>query len=309
MARIRMPADIERDDPILAGLTARQLLIIGVPALAVWGAGAVLYPWVPLPVLAVLAVPLVGAAVAAALVRRDGLSLDRLAVAAWRYLRAAKRRTAHPVPTASIPSWIGARATPLPAPLDLPLQAIGDDGTIDLGEHGVAVILSCSTVNFGLRTPEEQAALVSGFASYLNSLATPAQFVVRAESVRLDPLIAALDHAAPGLPHPALERAAGDHAAYLAELAESRELLYRQVLMVLRAPASQGRQAVATVRRRADDAARALAGAGTTATVLDGARVAAVLDSAAAPFDATPPGEELASADEVITGAPSGEEA
>ncbi|GAA1748558.1 PrgI family protein [Streptomonospora arabica] len=302
MARVRMPADIERDDKLLAGLSARQLLIIGVPGLGLWVLWSGLGGAVPLPVFGAVAIPVMGAAIATALVRRDGLSLDRLLAAAWRFARSPKRRaTRTGTPAPEVPSWITAHPDPFPAPLDLPVEAIGDDGVIDLGNQGAAVILSCSTVNFSLRTEQEQDALVSGFASYLNSLSTPVQILVRAESVRLDPLVAALDEAAPALPHPALEQAAREHADYLADLAESRDLLYRHVLLVLREPSGNGRQAAATLQRRAEDAARALAAAGSNATVLDGPQAAAVLASSTNPAGSAPP-EGLAAPDAVITG-------
>ncbi|KIH97595.1 hypothetical protein LP52_17900 [Streptomonospora alba] len=303
MVRARMPADIEREDTLLANLTARQLLIIATPALALWGLWSAVGDLVALPVVGAVAVPVMGAAVVAALVRRDGLSLDRLLVAAVGFLRSPKRRSTTAPAAAEVPSWISARPGPLPAPLELPVAAIGDDGVIDLGEHGAALILDCSTVNVGLRTEEERAALVAGFASYLNSLATPVQILVRAESVRLDPLVAALDATAPDLPHPALEQAAREHADYLSDLAASHTLLYRRVLLVLREASGTARQQAATLKRRADDAARALAGAGSTATPLDGGAAAAVLAAAA---DPTRTGgvapEDLASPDAVIAG-------
>ncbi|MDA0565154.1 PrgI family protein [Streptomonospora sp. S1-112] len=303
MARVRMPADIEREDRILAGLSARQLLIIGLPGIGVWAVWTALRDVVPLPVLAAVAVPLMGAAVAAALVRRDGLNLNQFLFAALRFHRSPKRRaTTAAEDAAEVPSWVSARPDPLPAPLALPLESIGDSGVIDLGEHGCAVVLSCSTVNFALRTPEEQASLVAGFAAYLNSLSAPVQVLIRAESVRLDPLIAAVDEAAPALPHPALERAARDHADYLADLGRTRDLLYRRVLVVLREPGGTGRHGAATLLRRAEDATRALAAAGSTAAVLPGADAAAVLATAADPARAAAPPEGLAPPDAIITG-------
>ncbi|GAB3474789.1 PrgI family protein [Nocardiopsis coralliicola] len=302
--RVRMPADVERDDTILAGLTARQLLIIGIPLLAIGGAVSVLIDVVPLPALAAGAVPLAGAAVAAALVRRDGLTLDRLAAAALSFRQSPRHRATHPGPPPEVPSWVTAgTVSELPAPLELPVRAISDDGVIDLAEHGAALLMQCSTVNFALRTDAEQAALINGFSAFLNSLQGPVQVVMRAEAVRLDPLVAALDQAVPHLPHPALARAAADHADYLAALGERRDLLSRQVLLVLREPSGSGRQGAATLRRRAEDAARALAAAGTTATPLDGPAAAAVLAASADPTDTTAaPPDGLAPPEFTITG-------
>jgi hypothetical protein len=297
-----MPADVEREDKILAGLTARQLLIIGIPGIGVWAAYTSFSHLVPPIVFAIAAVPVMGAAVAMALAQRDGLSLDRLVLAAWRFVRSPKRRATGAPHAAPLPSWVDAATPPLPAPLDLPVSSVADDGVIDLAEHGCAVLVSCSTVSFALRTPSEQAGLVNAFASYLNSLSSPAQILMRAESIRLDPLVDALDRAAPALPHPALEHAARDHADFLAELSRTRDLLRRHILLVLREGSGDAAHAAATVRRRAEDAVRALAAAGSRAVVLTGSRVAAVLGSAADPSSRHVPPDGLSAPDAVITG-------
>lgn len=302
MSRVRMPADVEREDKILAGLTARQLIIIATPGLGVWLLYQSTGHLVPPLVLVAVAVPVMGAAVATALARRDGLSLDRLLLAALRFVRSPKRRATDSHITAPLPSWIDADTPPLPSPLDLPVRAISDEGVLDLAEYGCAVLVSCSTVSFSLRTPSEQAGLVNGFGAYLNSLNTPIQLLVRAESIRLDPLVDALDQAAPTMPHPALERAARDHADFLAGLAQTRDLLRRHIILVVRETSGQSTQAAVTVRRRAEDAMRALTAAGSQTRVLTGGQAAAVLSSAADPSSRHVPPEGVASATTVITG-------
>lgn len=309
MSRIRMPADVEREDKILAGLTARQLAIIGVPGVGLWVAYRSLGHLVPPIVFVVVAVPVMGAAVAVALAQRDGLSLDRLLLSAFRFVRSPKRRATGAPAAEPLPTWVNATTPPLPSPLDLPVKEISDDGVVDLAEHGCAVLVSCSTVSFALRTPAEQAGLVNGFASYLNSLSAPVQLLVRAESIKLDPLVTALDRAAPTMPHPALERAARGHADFLADLAQTRDLLRRQIILVVRETGSDATHAASTVRRRAEDAVRALTTAGSQARVLTGGQVAAVLSSAADPSSRHVPPEGLSGPRSVITGPTGTEEA
>jgi hypothetical protein len=238
---VRIPADVDRDDKILAELTARQAAILAAAAAGLWLAWTATRHLVPPAVFAVAAAPAALAGVILALGQRDGLSPDRLALAALRHARQPRRL--------------------VPAP----------GGTVTLGGDGYVAVAAASTVNFALRTPAEQHALTAAFGRWLNSLHSPAQILIRAQRVDLSAMAAAVREAAPGLPHPALEAAALDHAGFLGQLAAGRDLLARQVLIAVREPSA--RAAAATIAA----AARALAAAGVTVTVLDGGQAAVVL--------------------------------
>jgi hypothetical protein len=315
----RIPADIEREDRILAGLTARQVAILAAAGVVLWLAFIATRDVVPLAVFAAVALPVAAVVTGVALGRRDGLSLDRLLVAAIRQARAPCRLVVAPEGVPAPPDWAaaghGAGDVALPAPLRLPAQAISADGVIDLGADGAAVICAASTVSFALRTPAEQMALVGVFARWLHSLTGPAQILVRAEDIDVTPLINGLRQRAPTLPHPALERGASEHADFLAELAGRRDLLRSQVLIVLREPRGRSpglpqrpaRDAGAGQRalRRADETARALTPAGISVRLLAGGEAAAVLTSCCNPLRATPtrPSAWQAAPSDVITGA------
>jgi hypothetical protein len=124
-------------------------------------------------------------------------------------------------------------------------------------------------VNFALRTPSEQDALVASFGRWLNGLSAPVQLLVRTHRLDLSGAVERLRAAAPGLPHPALEAAAAEHADYLEALAARRDVLHRQVLLAAREPhTGRGRGAAGAdvsapmrLHRRLDEAARTLAGA------------------------------------------------
>ncbi|HEY3943580.1 MAG TPA: PrgI family protein [Acidimicrobiales bacterium] len=279
--RVRIPADVERPDKLLAGLTARQLAILGVAAVALWAGYAATRHLIPPVAYGAAAIPVGAVAAMLALGRFEGVAADRWVSAAWRHHRAPHRLVPAPDGVPATPAFIGARPGPTPAALRLPFAGVSADGVVDLGADGLAVICRASAVTFSLRTPAEQEALVAGFARWLNSLDQPTQLLVRAEPVDLTPSIDALLEAAPGLPHVALERAACGHAAFLAELAARRDLLRREVLVVLRQPS--GADAPSRLRRRASEAARALGGAGVTLTLLDGPAAAACLARALDP--------------------------
>jgi hypothetical protein len=297
--RARIPADVERPDRILAGLTARQLALLVVPAIGLWAGYVASRRFVPLPIYVALGAPIVVAALALALGRRDGLPLDRLVVAALRHAREPHRLVPAPEGVSPAPVWAGHDPSPLPAPLRLPARGVGEDGVVDLDAEGAALICQASTITFGLRTPAEQHALVTAFGRYLNSLAAPVQLVVRSQPVDLTGKIAELRDAAGGLPHPALETAALAHAEFLDRLAATRDLLTRQVILVLRDPTG-GPDVATRLRRRAEDATGALAAAGVAIAVLDTTAAISCVQSALDPW-APPRPAALAPFDSVTT--------
>lgn len=309
--RVRVASDVERPDRILAGLSARQLALLGVPAVVLWVAYLATRRVVPLPVFAALAAPVAVAAATLALGRRDGLSLDRFCAFALRHLTSARLLVPAPDGVPPVPAVLGSkkakRAAPLePAPLRLPLRHLGDDGLIDLGPDGAAVVCQASAPSFVLRSPAERRAMVGVFGRWLNGLSAPAQIVVRSVPVDLGAQLAALREAAGGLPHRLLEAAALDHAAFLEGLLSSRQVLSRQVLVVLRDPAS-GTEALGRLCRAAADAAAALAPAGIALTRLSGEGAQAVLRAALDPHGGPGP-TGVAHLDAVVTGSGRGDD-
>jgi hypothetical protein len=181
--------------------------------------------------------------------------------------------------------------------------------------------------------------LVASFGRYLHSLTAPVQILVRTERLDLSGQITELLARAGGLPHPALEAAAVEHADYLAQLGEQTDLLRRQVLLVLcepmgataaptdglggpsplsvltalargrrrtntdsgRVSAGVRRAAESRLVRRLGEAVELLAPAGIVVTPLDAGQATSVLASACNPDTFLPPSAGLAGADEVIT--------
>jgi hypothetical protein len=281
MARVRIPADIEREDKLLAGLTARQLAIMAASGVVLWIAYAATRRFVPLVVFGVLGFPLATTSALLALGRFEGVAADRWVLAAWRHHRSEHQLVPAPDGVPAPPSLIAPYVGAAPAPLHLPFAGVDDDGVVDLGVGGLAVLCRASAVTFSLRTSGEQEALVGGFARWLNSLAQPAQILVRAEPFDLQPSIVALLASAPELPHPALEAAARAHAHFLNELAQGADLLRREVLVVLRTHHADG--APGRLVRSANEATVALGAAGVTLVVLDAHAAAVCLTRALDP--------------------------
>jgi TRAP-type C4-dicarboxylate transport system permease small subunit len=98
---VRIPADVDREDRLVANLTARQVLILTVTGLLLYGAWTVTRPVLPTAVFLLFALPVAATAAALALGSRDGVGLDRLLAAAVRQ-RLQPTATGLPPPTASV---------------------------------------------------------------------------------------------------------------------------------------------------------------------------------------------------------------
>lgn len=275
MKLVRIPADVDRDDVLLAGLTARQLAILGTAAVALWLVYEAVRAVLPLPVFAGLATPLGAVAAVVALGRRDGVSADRMALAALRQVTAPRTLVAASAAVPPVPAWAGVSGPPPPAPLDVPVQRISDGGIVDLGDDGAALLCRASSLTFSLLTEEEQDARITAFGRVLNGLAGEVQICVRSEVADLSHDADELEARADVLQHADLARAARQHAAFLRSLGDRRDALRRAVFVVLRE--RRAADPAGVLQRRAEELRVGLAAAGITLRVLDATEVARAL--------------------------------
>lgn len=296
---VPIPADLDRPDRILLGLSARQLGILAAAGLAAWTIEALAEPLVGLATAVALAAPPALAGVALALGWRDGLPLDRLVLAGLGWWRHPRRLVPAPDGIPVTPAWAGPAGPPV-APLSGPVHGLDLSGVVDLGGVGWALVCQATPVNLSLRTSAEQQALLASFARLLHALSGPMQVLVRSDRADPTPLVAQLRAQAAGLPHPGLEQAALAHACWLEGLTGEGGVRRRQLLVVFHHPPGTPKPA-AVLRRQAEQAAGLLAAAGVTLTLLDGEAAGRVLHAASNP--ASPPRPVgLAPAAAIITG-------
>ena len=354
---VRIPADVEMSDRVLGSLTARQLGVLSVTGLALYAVWTLTRSFLPVAAFVAVAAPVMAAAAVLALGKRDGVSMDKLALAAIRQRTSPRRYATGLHEAAPTPAWLAdtvqrhnagtvggpvSTASPLPARGVTRTGGSADVGVVDLGSDGLAAVAAATTVNFALRTPDEQDGLVALFSRYLHSLTAPVQILARTHRLDLTDQISDLRDAAPTLPHPALRAAALDHADFLDDLAHHANLLRRQILLVIREPIPPGtatptpsvggpglrgwfqratgknlagneaeaavtssarRAAEARLVRRLFEAVELLTPAGITITPLTAEQAVAVLRSACNPDSLLPPTAPIAPPGHVITAA------
>jgi hypothetical protein len=303
----QVPADIDAPDQVLYGLTVRQVAILAATGALLWAAYRILTPLVPAAVVGIAAVPVAAVAAGLALGRRDGISMDRWVAAAVAASRAPRLLVAgHSVP--SVPAWApemrvadpaGTSAAgtvrtrrgkgvvaPVPrrAPLRLPADHVSPGGVVDLDGQGKVALTAVSTINFDLRSLDEQAALIEAAGRWLNSLSAPTQIVVSTRRVDMDAHADVVEQRLDWLPHPALAEAAAGYAEFLRQLGDERDPLDRRIVVAHRVGTAAD---AAVARRHAEHTARALSGLGAPTRVLDGGQVTDVLAAACNPWHNT----------------------
>ncbi|MGH2726721.1 MAG: PrgI family mobile element protein [Actinomycetota bacterium] len=296
--KARIPADVDMADRIFAGLTARQLVILGGHAFALWALWAAtaqrLHPYA----FGALAVPVAALAFVWATVKVEGTALERLAVAGLGFLRTPRRRVFAPYGVPVLPRWMRLRV-PCVAPLDLPVAGTATQECVDLSPEGSAVLCRASSLNFALRSEAEQRALIEGFGRLLNALDEEVQFLVRSDRVELEGLVEEMERRAGALPHPALEAAALEHGVFLRTLAGRRDVLTRQVFICFR-DRRPSHEAASRLTHRVEEAATFLRGMGVRLRRLDAGEASRLIARACDP--ACPPARGALEPDELVEG-------
>lgn len=271
MSTVRIPADIDQDDKLLAGLSGRQLLLVVIPTVVLWLFYLATRFFVPLMVFAPIAAVVGGASGTLVVLKRDGISLDRFALAALRYSRQPKRYITTVDDSELLPVSVAA--------LELPIHGIRLDGVVELDGGSVAVVCEAKAGNLNLQSELEQEAVTAAFGRFCNGIQDAVQFVIRTDPVDLREAARNLESIGPSLPAIALEQAARDHARFLNDLGARHDVVTRTVLVVFREKRDSG-----LLRRRVEDAVAALRPAGIELAPLDQTSAMKAIQRATSPI-------------------------
>lgn len=270
-----MLANAALPDRIIAGLTARQLILLGLTALAVASIYSGLASNIPLPVVGVICLPVAAIGVSFSLGRVERISLDRMARFALRYLRRPRSRVLAPSEVPRAPAWAGVKKSL--AAVDFPVKGTHADGILDLGDEGFGLVARASAVNISLRADEEQEAIVESFGRFLNSLSGPVEILVHSGRADLSQRVDKLEESIPSLPHPLLEERARSHVEFLRSLGARGDVLNRETFLCFRDEAVAAAEARQRLHSRLHEASSLIRPTGVTLKALSAAEVGQVL--------------------------------
>src|SRR3989344_4186971 len=70
----------------------------------------------------------------------------------------------------------------------VPIEEIRD-GVVVLSDGSLRAVLMASSVNFALKSPDEQDAIILQYQNFLNSLDFPIQFFIQSRKINIDPYL------------------------------------------------------------------------------------------------------------------------
>ncbi|MEY9888392.1 hypothetical protein ABIA31_002032 [Catenulispora sp. MAP5-51] len=274
---VRIPADVDQPDKIVAGLTARQAAVLGTATVVLWLGYQACQRAVPPTVYLGFAVLVLLATAVVVTMSHEGVPLDRLLAAWLRFTRTPKRQVLAPEGLPNVPAAFFRERGPHASEYDSPVQQVTEAGVLNLGADGVTALAECTTVNLALMSQREQGVILAGFARWLNSLTGSVAITVRTRPADLSAFGDSIRDQAAGHPHENVRAAAREHVAFLAHLATDGHLLNREVTLAVH---ERSQNAVSRLQRRIEDADALLGSAGVSATSLTESATLALLDEA-----------------------------
>jgi len=105
--------------------------------------------------------------------------------------------------------------------------------TIILKDGTLRAVMMVSSINFALKSEEEQEAIVSGYVTFLNYLDFPIQIVIQSRRLDIDNYIKRLNEAERDLTNDLLKAQILDYKNYIRELIELGDIMTKNFFIVV----------------------------------------------------------------------------
>lgn len=107
------------------------------------------------------------------------------------------------------------------------------DNTVVLKNGGLRGILRVSSINFNLKSEEEQNAIIYSYQGFLNTLEFPIQIVVQSKKLDIDNYLEKLKKRGEKQKNPLLQRQTLEYVEYIAKLVEYADIMEKEFFVVV----------------------------------------------------------------------------
>jgi len=116
--------------------------------------------------------------------------------------------------------------------LFLDISEIKND-TVILKDGSLRAVLMVSSINFALKSEDEQEALVSAYVTFLNYLNFPLQIVIQSRKLDIETYVGRIEEAERSLTNELLRRQIANYKAYVRELVDLGDIMTKHFYIVV----------------------------------------------------------------------------
>ncbi len=114
----------------------------------------------------------------------------------------------------------------------LPFSQIKENIVV-MKDSSARVVLKCSTINFQLKSTEEQDAIIMSYQRFLNSIDFPVEIMVRSTKLDIEAYLNKLSNLAVNQTNPLLQNQTYEYIAYLKKLIEVAQIMKKDFYMII----------------------------------------------------------------------------
>ena len=107
------------------------------------------------------------------------------------------------------------------------------DGTVVMKDGSLRAVLLVSSINFYLKSEDEQQAIVSAYVAFLNSLDAQVQIVIQSRRLNIDPYLLDLKQREEGQTNELLREQTKEYRSFVHELIELGNIMSRRYFVVV----------------------------------------------------------------------------
>lgn len=107
------------------------------------------------------------------------------------------------------------------------------ENIIIMKDDSSRLVLKCSSINFLLKSSEEQDAIIISFQRFLNSLSFPIQILIRSKKLDIDSYLQNLNSKALSQKNPLLQNQTYEYIEYLKKLIEVAQIMKKEFYIII----------------------------------------------------------------------------
>jgi hypothetical protein len=107
------------------------------------------------------------------------------------------------------------------------------NNVVVLKDGGMRAVIEVNSVNFGLKSEDEQVGLVNSYVSFLNSIKYPLQIVIQSRKFNVSDYVATLQEEMKKQSNDLLRKQIKEYSEFIVDLVEMNDIMYKRFYVIV----------------------------------------------------------------------------